>query len=172
MEDEYTCSVCCDILAAAHIANPCGHSFCGDCGYQWVSVAKKSTCPICRTHLSVSAQLIPNVALESAVGKYVELLGVAGHNGWRSGGNLHKDWLERKEMWKIQALAREKKHPPEDQPGTNVQQVIDLTRVFFDRSSPIRDDGSDLIPVAPPTYRSHRPFARTRSSRAVLLPNI
>ncbi|PSR80762.1 hypothetical protein PHLCEN_2v6678, partial [Hermanssonia centrifuga] len=36
-EDEMTCPICFDIFAHAYLGNPCGHSFCGGCGHNWIS---------------------------------------------------------------------------------------------------------------------------------------
>ncbi|TEB39361.1 RING/U-box [Coprinellus micaceus] len=171
MEDEYTCPVCFDLLVAAHVANPCGHSFCGDCGRQWATTARKVTCPICRTALSRSAKVIPNIALQNAVEKYTELLAKADHAEWKLGGAAYTSWSERKQKWKEQALAHRKKAPPEPAFG----RVIDLTSVFLDFNEddeeldPTYDDGSGLIPAAP---RNHprRPYARTRSVRTGVFP--
>ncbi|KAJ7770788.1 hypothetical protein DFH07DRAFT_735143, partial [Mycena maculata] len=35
-EEELACPICCDIFAATHLLNPCGHSFCGECVWQWI----------------------------------------------------------------------------------------------------------------------------------------
>lgn len=47
--DEIECPVCCcDIPQSRRITTKCGHDFCSDCMYEWLS--RKQTCPICRTN--------------------------------------------------------------------------------------------------------------------------
>ncbi|KAK7695449.1 hypothetical protein QCA50_000085 [Cerrena zonata] len=41
-EDDITCPICCDMLACAHLGNPCGHCYCGECGWNWISTKVSS----------------------------------------------------------------------------------------------------------------------------------
>ncbi|KAI0281592.1 hypothetical protein BGY98DRAFT_190516 [Russula aff. rugulosa BPL654] len=102
-EDEIICSICCDIFAFAHLGNPCGHTFCGECGWRWIRKNREApSCAICRASLSVSAPMIPNFAVDSAVEKHVQALRTSGVDGWESDGDGSKftEWQARKERWK------------------------------------------------------------------------
>jgi hypothetical protein len=46
VEDEFSCAVCQESIIAAHSLVPCGHCFCGNCLFQWLS--RKQICPTCR----------------------------------------------------------------------------------------------------------------------------
>ena len=46
VEDEFNCAVCQESIIAAHCLVPCGHCFCGNCLFQWLS--RKQICPTCR----------------------------------------------------------------------------------------------------------------------------
>ncbi|KAF8058276.1 hypothetical protein FPV67DRAFT_1722066 [Lyophyllum atratum] len=81
-EDELTCPICSDIFVAAHLANPCGHSFCGDCGWQW-KMKGKSNCLICRTEFSRETPMIPNFAMDNTVEKHISALGQSGLAEWK-----------------------------------------------------------------------------------------
>ncbi|KAH6917561.1 hypothetical protein BKA70DRAFT_1487521 [Coprinopsis sp. MPI-PUGE-AT-0042] len=109
LEEEFQCPVCFDILAASHIANPCGHSFCGSCGWEWIIDQNHSSCPVCRTTIARSNKMVPNVSLDSTIDKYVELLGLAGITEWRKGsGKSYIEWVARKEAWKSEVAKRAK----------------------------------------------------------------
>jgi len=100
-EDEMICSICCDIFAFAHLGNPCGHTFCGECGWSWIKKNKQApSCPICRASLSEGAPLIPNFAVDSAVDKHVQALRTNGVEGWESNGAKLTEWQARKARWK------------------------------------------------------------------------
>ncbi|KAI0076272.1 hypothetical protein K474DRAFT_1663257 [Panus rudis PR-1116 ss-1] len=106
-EDELTCPICCDIFACAHLGNPCGHSYCGDCGWKWIFKYRSApTCPICRTQLSVEAPIIPNFAMDNMVEKQVQALADSGHSGWLNNGPDRKEWNKRKAKWKGGAAQR------------------------------------------------------------------
>ncbi|KAI5991564.1 hypothetical protein EDD15DRAFT_1095186 [Pisolithus albus] len=61
-EDEITCPICCDILVAAFMCNPCGHTTCGDCGYGWIARNRYSpTCAVCRSELIKSKASPPKL---------------------------------------------------------------------------------------------------------------
>jgi len=47
LEDEMSCAVCQETIVAAHSLVPCGHCFCGNCLFQWLS--RKQICPTCRS---------------------------------------------------------------------------------------------------------------------------
>jgi hypothetical protein len=57
------------------------------------------SCAICRAGLSVSAPMIPNFAVDSAVEKHVQALRTSGVDGWESDGDGSKftEWQARKE---------------------------------------------------------------------------
>ncbi|TFK20143.1 hypothetical protein FA15DRAFT_140277 [Coprinopsis marcescibilis] len=91
---------CFDIVVASHTAVPCGHGFCGPCGYEWIFHAKKKTCPSCRTYLSEDTKMVPNFMLDNFVEKILEHYGKIAEPGWARGGKLHLEWTKRREEWK------------------------------------------------------------------------
>lgn len=100
-EDEIICPICCDIFAIAHLGNPCGHTFCGECGWRWIKKNREApSCAICRANLSVDAPMIPNFAVDSAVEKHVQALRTSRVDGWESDGSKFTEWQARKERWK------------------------------------------------------------------------
>jgi len=100
-EDEMICPICCDIFAFAHLGNPCGHTFCGECGWRWIKKNREApSCAICRANLSVDAPVIPNFAVDNAVEKHVQALHNSGADGWESDGTKFAEWQARKERWK------------------------------------------------------------------------
>ncbi|TCD70675.1 hypothetical protein EIP91_002399 [Steccherinum ochraceum] len=106
-EDELSCPICCDIFACAHLGNPCGHSFCGDCGYDWIKKGKdKPTCAVCRADLALAAPMIPNYSLDNTIEKHIHALAASGVEDWALSGAKYKDWMERKERWKVEAVKR------------------------------------------------------------------
>ncbi|KAI0935977.1 hypothetical protein AcV5_004242 [Taiwanofungus camphoratus] len=106
-EDELTCPICCDILASAHLGNPCGHTICGDCGWSWISKNKRSpTCAICRTKLVTSTPMIPNIAMDNTVEKHINALAASGSADWQPSGVRHTEWSKRKEKWKAEVSKR------------------------------------------------------------------
>ncbi|TFK41335.1 hypothetical protein BDQ12DRAFT_679286 [Crucibulum laeve] len=107
-EDEMTCPICCDIFVATHIGNPCGHSFCGDCGWQWTQKSRLNGCPVCRAKLTKSMPMIPNIAMDNTVEKHIQALGLSGNEEWRTGGSKLKEWTSRKEKWKQDVTERAK----------------------------------------------------------------
>lgn len=103
---------------AAHVTNPCGHSFCGECGNQWLKinvgidlplglgcldarltsrVQKKTVCPNCRTAVHRKAPMIPNIALDHAISVYVSSLANNGNAEWASGGAKFAEFVSRQE---------------------------------------------------------------------------
>ncbi|KAF8624852.1 hypothetical protein AX15_005732 [Amanita polypyramis BW_CC] len=106
LEEEFTCPICCDILAATHAANPCGHSFCGSCGERWIAKKTNDRCPICRTTLTGDIPMIPNIAMDNVIEKYIQILGARGLTEWTGGGERFEEWISRKEAWKQENLKR------------------------------------------------------------------
>ncbi|OAX44876.1 hypothetical protein K503DRAFT_861153 [Rhizopogon vinicolor AM-OR11-026] len=100
-ETEINCPICFDVLVAAHLCNPCGHSCCGECVQGWVSQNKMSpTCPVCRTALSTMKPLLPNYALDAVVQQYVRALAVSGRSEWQEKGDRLAEWKKRHDKWK------------------------------------------------------------------------
>ncbi|KAL1709101.1 hypothetical protein EV121DRAFT_195651 [Schizophyllum commune] len=91
-EDELSCPI-----VAAHVTNPCGHSFCGECGNQWLKINKKTVCPNCRTAVHRKAPMIPNIALDHAISVYVSSLANNGNAEWASGGAKFAEFVSRQE---------------------------------------------------------------------------
>ncbi|KIM85518.1 hypothetical protein PILCRDRAFT_367399 [Piloderma croceum F 1598] len=92
-----TCPICCDIFVAAHIGT-CGHSFCGECGWEWISQNKRfPTCAVCRAKLSASSPMIPNFALDNTVNRHLQALANSGREEWQPGGTRINEWNIRKE---------------------------------------------------------------------------
>ncbi|KAF7306630.1 RING finger protein 8 [Mycena indigotica] len=104
-EDELTCAICCDLLAAAHLLNPCGHSFCGECVSEWISVkVRKTTCPVCRAIIA-KQPMAPNISLDKLVDVHVRMLGM-NDTGWKEGGEKLAELDKRRRTWKNRATAR------------------------------------------------------------------
>jgi len=109
-EDEMTCPICCDLIAAAHLGNPCGHTTCGECLVGWIQKSTGgATCPICRATLSAEQPLIPNFALDNTLEKQVSALGMNGDRDWTEGGKKLLEWRARKDKWKEIAAKRASK---------------------------------------------------------------
>ncbi|KAH8997502.1 hypothetical protein EDB92DRAFT_1435222 [Lactarius akahatsu] len=96
LEDEMVCPICCDIFAHAHLGNPCGHTFCGECGWRWIQKNGTPSCAICRANLSVDVPMIPNFAVDNAVEKHVHALRIGGMEGWEIDGSKFAEWQGRK----------------------------------------------------------------------------
>ncbi|KAJ3576150.1 hypothetical protein NP233_g637 [Leucocoprinus birnbaumii] len=145
-EEEITCPICCDLFVSTHSGNPCGHSYCGDCGWQWVKKNNQSQCPVCRANLVRSKPLIPNIAMDSLVEKHIAQLISAGDADWQPQGAKFTERTRRKEKWKISADARIKVKPkrvPEVRPVV----VEDLPRdlIFRDVLFLPSDDDSSYV---------------------------
>ncbi|KAI0651588.1 hypothetical protein C8Q79DRAFT_1004868 [Trametes meyenii] len=98
MGDELTCSICYELPAVVHCTNPCGHSCCGECLFQWVKAApRKPKCPVCRTILDTTRPIIPNFVLDSIVRHHITALKATGHVDWQPTGQLYQSYMERKE---------------------------------------------------------------------------
>ncbi|KAJ7169539.1 hypothetical protein C8R46DRAFT_200442 [Mycena filopes] len=94
-DDELTCPICCDLFVATHLLNPCGHSFCGDCAWQWVIHNKKTGCPVCRAPLVGPSRMIPNISMDKTVDVHLRMLADHGEVGWRIGGKLLAEFHQR-----------------------------------------------------------------------------
>ncbi|KAI9462357.1 hypothetical protein BJY52DRAFT_1256453 [Lactarius psammicola] len=94
------CPICCDIFAHAHLGNPCGHTFCGECGWRWIQKNAMPSCAICRAGLSVDVPMIPNFAVDNAVEKHVQALRIGGIEGWEIDGTKFAELQGRKARWK------------------------------------------------------------------------
>ncbi|KAJ7042585.1 hypothetical protein C8F04DRAFT_1076419 [Mycena alexandri] len=108
-EEELTCPICCDIFVATHLLSPCGHSFCGDCAWQWVTKNRKTACPVCRGPLACPS-MIPNISMDKTVDTHIGML-TQGHNGeagWRTGGKMLAEFRQRQKKWKDGAAERNK----------------------------------------------------------------
>ncbi|GJE87754.1 Ring finger domain-containing protein [Phanerochaete sordida] len=117
--DELTCPICCDLFVYAHVGSTCGHSYCGDCGWDWVAKTMPApSCPYCRTPLNRHAPLIPNFAVESMVQKHIATLAANGVDGWDADGEHRREWLARQERWKAGAAARAKELEGHNNVGT------------------------------------------------------
>jgi len=56
LEDEMSCAVCQETIVAAHSLVPCGHCFCGNCLFQWLS--RKQICPTCRSVTALTLRIL------------------------------------------------------------------------------------------------------------------
>ncbi|KAJ6507417.1 hypothetical protein C8R47DRAFT_1101232 [Mycena vitilis] len=106
-EEELTCPICLDILVATHTFNPrasqqsvCGHSVCGECGWEWTVTKGKTECAVCRARLA-STPMIRNIATDNLIDKMLSL------------GDEDADWKdkrtgveERRKKWKDDQAAR------------------------------------------------------------------
>ncbi|KAH9487104.1 hypothetical protein JR316_0001172 [Psilocybe cubensis] len=147
-EDELTCPICFDIFVASHVGNPCGHTFCGDCGWQWHVQNKKKACPFCRIDLAESMPMIPNIAMDNTVEKHIKALASSGVREWEPGGQKFREWDARKQAWHNGMAKREQQKkisrraykPP---PVTTQTMWIAMTDSFQDLSSELAD-GDDI----------------------------
>ena len=63
--EPHNCSICLnEIRANSSVVTSCGHFFHQDCLSEWLHIAKKHTCPICREVLKSEALEIESEALE------------------------------------------------------------------------------------------------------------
>ncbi|PCH33389.1 hypothetical protein WOLCODRAFT_21979 [Wolfiporia cocos MD-104 SS10] len=100
-EEDLSCPICCDIVAAAYMSNPCGHTFCGNCAWVWVSKNRRTpTCAVCRANLVPSSPLIPNIAIDHTVEKHISALVQSGSEDWLPEGAAFTEWMRRKESGK------------------------------------------------------------------------
>ncbi|KAF8971511.1 hypothetical protein BDZ97DRAFT_1247172 [Flammula alnicola] len=110
-EDELTCPICCDLFVASHVGNPCGHTFCGECGWKWhFNVENRNKgCPCCRRTLDKTTPIIPNIAMDNVVEKHVRALALSGMQEWEPGGRKYHEWNVRKQAWRDGANQREQR---------------------------------------------------------------
>ncbi|KAJ6519482.1 hypothetical protein C8R45DRAFT_23359 [Mycena sanguinolenta] len=106
LEEELTCPICCDIFVATHLLNPCGHSFCGDCSWQWVMKNRNTACPICRTRLSTMAPMTPNISLDKTIDLHIRMLSTYSDIEWQTGGAKLVEFRERERKWKESVAQR------------------------------------------------------------------
>ncbi|KAH9947696.1 hypothetical protein B0H21DRAFT_821698 [Amylocystis lapponica] len=126
-EDELTCPICYDFLAASHLGNPCGHTTCGECGWNWISKHKRApTCAICREKLMRDTPMIPNFAMDNTVERHIATLAVSGHTEWAVEGVKYKDWVQRKERWKSDAAKRAANARGAPAVGMSSQNIMNL----------------------------------------------
>ncbi|KAF9472471.1 hypothetical protein BDN70DRAFT_818604, partial [Pholiota conissans] len=81
---------------ASHVGNPCGHNFCGDCGWKWHQNIQNARCPCCRKTLDVTTPMIPNIFMDNIVEKHVLALALSGMKEWETSGQKYKEWNARK----------------------------------------------------------------------------
>ncbi|KAH7923989.1 hypothetical protein BV22DRAFT_543521 [Leucogyrophana mollusca] len=180
-ENELTCPICCDIFVAAHLGNPCGHTCCGECGYEWLTQNKRSpTCPVCRTKLKKSLPLIPNFSVDNLVSQHIRALANSGKLEWKAGGVKLNDWNTRLRKWKdssAKRLAQDAKAAGRKQqrrqavPSINVVDLHHYVRENSSDADPTYEDDEDEVygqgGDPPPVIR--RP-SRARTVRVYLGP--
>ncbi|KAJ7462724.1 hypothetical protein B0H11DRAFT_2054006 [Mycena galericulata] len=106
-EEELTCPICCDIFVATHLLNPCGHSYCGPCAWQWIARNRTAGCPVCRAPLT-NTPMVPNICIDKTVETHIQMLCYNGDIGWREGGPKLIEFRERQRKWKDGVGEREK----------------------------------------------------------------
>ncbi|KAK7058307.1 hypothetical protein VNI00_001938 [Paramarasmius palmivorus] len=106
-EDEVNCPVCCDYIVGAHVFNPCGHTLCGNCGWEWAVKNRKSTCPVCRTRCDIYKPMLPNILVDNIVQRYVGHLAMV-DPAWATGGLKWVEWNARLQNWKMVSTLRSK----------------------------------------------------------------
>ncbi|KAG1773060.1 hypothetical protein EDD22DRAFT_947065 [Suillus occidentalis] len=114
-ENEIMCPICFDIMVAAHLCNPCGHSCCGECAQGWISQNKTSpACAVCRAVLSTTKSLLPNYSLDAVVQQYIRARAASGRSEWQEKGDRLTEWRKRHEKWKrITLMVKAKENPPQ-----------------------------------------------------------
>lgn len=113
-ENEIMCPICFDIMVAAHLCNPCGHSCCGECAQGWISQNKTSpACAVCRAVLTTTKPLLPNYSLDAVVQQYIRARAASGRSEWQEKGDRLAEWRKRHEKWKrIALMVKAKENPP------------------------------------------------------------
>ncbi|KAF9535509.1 hypothetical protein CPB83DRAFT_888214 [Crepidotus variabilis] len=171
-EDELTCPICCDLLVASQVGNPCGHTFCGECGWQWHIENKNKGCPCCRQDLDQEIPMIPNIAIDNTVEKHVQALSLSGLEEWDVGGRKFKEWTSRQERWKKGSAKRERKKARRPRSFIPVRtfgfldhlEQLQLPADDLNEDPTYEDSDVELIPR--PIRRARR--GRRRGSEAVL----
>ncbi|KAI9572732.1 hypothetical protein HD554DRAFT_2014689, partial [Boletus coccyginus] len=83
----------------AQVANPCGHTCCGECGYGWLAQNQyEPTCAVCRSSLYLGKPLLPNFAVDNFVRQHLQALARSGHPGWQEKGYRTIEWNKRAEF--------------------------------------------------------------------------
>ncbi|TRM60156.1 hypothetical protein BD626DRAFT_461461 [Schizophyllum amplum] len=187
-EDEFSCPICCDLIVAAHVTNPCGHSFCGECGNQWLKVNKKTVCPNCRTAVHRKAPMIPNIALDHAISVYISSMSSNGDETWAIGGAKFADFTARQEyvsprscqsfsLYRTDDIDRRWKKvksqpkPPQKQKAAPVPlpprrlSIVDLLEVWGDYDDEEEDPSYEEENAAEVELLAHHPRRRDRRSR-------
>ncbi|KAG2156482.1 uncharacterized protein EDB93DRAFT_1310181 [Suillus bovinus] len=100
LENEIMCPICFDIMVAAHLCNPCGHSCCGECAQGWISQNKTSpACAVCRAALSTTKPLLLNYSLDAVIQQYIRALAISGRLEWQEKGDRLAEWRKRHDKW-------------------------------------------------------------------------
>ncbi|KIY51344.1 hypothetical protein FISHEDRAFT_27431, partial [Fistulina hepatica ATCC 64428] len=81
--------------------NPCGHSFCAECGWQWIVQVKRLAfkghgCPVCRVKLDRSRPMLVNISLDNIVERYIHALAQTVDVVWSPSGEKYREWEARK----------------------------------------------------------------------------
>ncbi|KDR84814.1 hypothetical protein GALMADRAFT_291422 [Galerina marginata CBS 339.88] len=85
------------VIYSAHVGNPCGHTFCGECGWKWHVENGNKGCPCCRGILDQFVPMIPNIAMDNTVEKHVKALALSGIRAWEPEGPRFLEWDARKQ---------------------------------------------------------------------------
>ncbi|KAF9243874.1 hypothetical protein BU15DRAFT_25575, partial [Melanogaster broomeanus] len=84
------------LSVGAHMANPCGHTCCGECGYGWLARNRYTpTCAVCRSSLSDTKPLLPNFTVDNLVRQHLQTLARSGWPDWQDKGYRYIDWNKR-----------------------------------------------------------------------------
>ncbi|KAJ7666459.1 hypothetical protein B0H17DRAFT_265555 [Mycena rosella] len=90
---------------ATHLFNPCGHSFCGDCGWQWIIKNKNAGCPVCRTPFNMP--MVKNICMDKMVDMHIQML-CSNDEDWRMNGRKLAEFQGRQKKWKDDVAERNK----------------------------------------------------------------
>lgn len=144
------------LSVAAHLSNPCGHTLCGECAWQWVT---KNV----RTRL-LRTTIIPNIAVDNTVEKHIEILASNGGREWQSGGKSFVERTARKENWK--KIAAERATQPQKKKSTrrgrnwavmDDEEFLNELQADEDQDETYYDSDVDLrFASSPRTTRSRR----------------
>ncbi|EJU01139.1 hypothetical protein DACRYDRAFT_116947 [Dacryopinax primogenitus] len=98
-EEDFTCPICFDLIVACHLANPCGHSACGECSTKWSQRKCKPTCFACRAPMNKTTPFIPGLIVDNLIEKQISSLAENGDEEWQEQGPKKKEWEQRKSAW-------------------------------------------------------------------------